>query len=56
MVKLYRFTDYSVPAHRKGVRRFIGRRVHAVTDAPVCINSVTEEKYYSSLIITVMIP
>lgn len=46
LVKLYRFSDYPVPAHRKGVRRFIGRSVRAVSEAPVCTNSVTEENYY----------
>lgn len=56
MAKLYRFSDYPVPAHHKGVRRFIGRRVQAVSDAPACTNSVTEEQYHFFLITAVMIP
>jgi len=40
-LKLYRFSDYPVPAHLKGVRRFIGRTVQAVSDAPMCKYSET---------------
>jgi hypothetical protein len=41
LAKLHRFSDYPVPAHLKGVLRFIGRRVKAVSDAPMCKNSET---------------
>jgi len=41
LVKLYRFSDYPVPVHYKGVRRCIGRKVQAVSEAPMCKNSET---------------
>lgn len=54
MVKLCRFSDYPVPVHYKGVRRCIGRKVQAVSEAPMCKNSETGKKYYPFLFITVM--
>jgi hypothetical protein len=43
LVKLYRFSDYPVPVHLKGLRRFIGRRMQAVSEALMCKNSETRD-------------